>query len=303
MHLHRSDKLIRMALQRTKERGHASEILNHKPASPSPEEQEILDLAKKQLEMETSILHMNPTRRRSLIRRRMPLPGFEFDLAESSETPATKNSDISKLIGELDFESAAAQFLARQNRFSLTPELIRSIQHLLVQVEPTHVKQVRTPNGEIDLVWSWPNEPAVNAAVATGIFNNEVVFRNVLPRRASPCRATIKPRLAKTTDKVAIQWALVTDSGAIVTPSQKWNNKQECEITTKSTQPQTQPTPVEAEIVLHQRPARPQQPVNYGFQPPRKLSPTWRSRLRHTPIGRLAVRVISLLRTKVPRKP
>jgi hypothetical protein len=303
LHLQRSDKLIRMALQRAKEHGHASEILRHNPTTPTREEQEILELAKKQLDMERSILHMNPSRRRSLMRRRMPLPGFEFDLAESVETQATKNSDLSRLIRELDFESAAAQFLAQQKRFSLTPELIRSIQHLLVQVEPTQVIQARTPEGAINLTWSWPNEPSVNAAVVTGSLNSKVAFRNVLPRSTSPCRATIKPRLAKTTDHVAIQWALVADSGAIVTPSQKWDTRQQCEVANRPAQSQNQSAPVEAEIVLQQRPAGPPQPVNYGFQQPRKLSAARRSRLLHSRAGRLTLKVISFLARKVLRRP
>jgi len=303
LHAQRSDKLIRIALQRATACGHASEIIRHIPATPTAEELETLELAKKQIATETSILHMNPTRRRSLMRRRLPLPGFEFDLHDSAEIEAKKNSDLVKLIRELDFESAASQYLRSQNRFSLTTDLIRSLQHHLVQVEPTHAKHLRNPDSSIDITWSWPTEPSINAAVVTGSLNGTISFRQALRRQSSPTNATIKPRLAKTIDQIQIQWALITEAGNIITPSQIWDNKQDCEFTVKSTPAQTSSISAPADIVLHQRPSGPPQPVNYGFRRPKPVSASRMRRLPKTRVGRFTSRVFKFLKRKVLRRP
>lgn len=303
LHAQRSDKLIRIALQRATARGHASEIVRHLPATPTAEELETLELAKKQLATETSILYMSPTRRRSLMRRRLPLPGFEFDLQDSAETEARKNSDLAKLIRELDFESAASQYLRSQQRFSLTTDLIRSLQHHLVQVEPSHAKRLRNPDSSINLTWSWPAEPSINSAVITGSFNNALVFRQVLQRQNSPTYATIRPRLAKTIDQIHIQWALITEAGNIITPSQTWDDKQDCELTVKSTPAQSSSVSAPADIVLHQRPSGPPQPVNYGFRRPKPVSATRLRRLPKTRVGRITSSVFKFVKRKVLRRP
>jgi len=303
LHAQRSDKLIRMALQRATTRGHASEIIRHTPVTPTAEELEILELAKKQLAIETSILHATPTRRRSLMRRRLPLPGFEFDLHDSAETEATKNSDLQQLVSQLDFESAASQYIRSQTRFSLTPDLIRSLQHHLVQVEPTFAKQTRNPDGSLDITWSWPSEPTINAAVITGSLNNTISFRQVLPRQNSPTRATVKPRLARTIDQIQIQWTLITEAGNVITPIQAWDTKQDCELTIKPNSSQISSAAAATDIVLHQRPSGPLQPVNYGFRQQRPLPTTRRRRLPNTRIGRLTSKVFRFLKRKVLRRP
>jgi hypothetical protein len=303
LHIERSDKLIRMAFQRSAARGFASEILRHRPAAPTAEEQEILELANDQIAIETSILHMSTTRRNLLIRRRLPLPGFEFDLHNLAETDATKNSDLVRLISELDFESAASQYLRNQERFSLTPQLTRSLQHHLVQVEPTVAKLARNADSSIDVAWSWPAEPSINAAVITGSLNKAISFRQILKRQNSSTHATIKPRLAKTVDHIQIQWALITDAGNIITPSQTWDNKRSCEYSSKPTPSQTASSSTSTEIVFHPRPTGPPQPRNYGFKAPGPLVPNRAGRLRNTRIARLASHVFKLLQRKVLKKP
>lgn len=303
LHAQRSDKLIRMALQRATARCYASEIARQVPAVPTAQELETLELARKQLAIETSILHMSPSRRQSLMRRRLPLPGFEFDLCDTAETEATKNSDLEKLVHELDFESAASQYLRSQTRFSLTPDLTRSLQHHLVQVESTHAKHKRNPDSSLDLTWSWPAEPTINAAVITGSLNNEISFRRVLRRENSPTRATIKSQLARTIDQIQIQWTLITEAGNIITPSQTWDSKQDCELTVKSTSSLTSSAAAPTDIVLHQRPSGPPQPVNYGFRQSRPLPTTRRRRLPNSRLGRLTSKVFKFLKRKALRRP
>jgi hypothetical protein len=299
LHAQRSDKLIRLALQRAAARGFASEILRHKPATPTAEERETLQLADKQLATEISILHMISKRRRLLMRRRLPQPGFEFDLHHSVESDAKENSDLAGLIREFDFESAASQYLRSQSRFSLTPDLIRSLQHHLVQVELISPKQLRRRDNSLHLTWSWPTEPSINAAVITGSLDNTISFRRVLQRQHSPTHATIKPQLAKTIDGIQIQWALITEAGSVITPSQTWDHKQDCELTLKSTLPQTTLPTTSTDIVFHQRPSGPLQPVNYGFRQPKSSPKPQTRRAPRVRFRRVFSRVFQFLNRKV----
>lgn len=284
LHSQRSQRLVRLALNRAIDKGHAIEVLRHQPSAPSAEELEVINLAHKQITIEELLSDSKTTRRRDLLRRRVPMPGFEFDITSSIEKQATKDTDLKRLVNELDFENAASQFLQKQKAFKLTSEVIRSLQHFLVQLEPAAIRQSKSADQSIELTWAWPLETSVNALVITGSFENKISFRHVFLWDNVTSRASIKPKLAQFVDHLSIQWALVIHDGTVITPTQFWGSLDDCQ---KSLDSQRLPTSPIDNILFHRRPQPPPQPLNYNFAQPQLNKFKRINRFQKTRVGRL----------------
>lgn len=299
LHSQRSQRLIRLALNRAIDKGHAIEVLRHQPSAPSAEEQEVINLAHKQITIEELLSHSTTTRRHALLRRRVPMPGFQFDITSPIEKQATKDTDLKRLVNELDFENAASQFLRKQKTFKLTSEIIRSLQHFLVQLEPAAIRQAKSVDESIEITWAWPLDTSINALIITGSLKNEISFRHVLLWDNFTNRAYIKPKLAKFIDHLSVQWALLIDDGCVITPSHFWTSLDDCQ---KSPDPQRFPTTPRDNILIHQRPQLSPQPLNYNFAQPQLTRVNLINQFQRTRVARLLKKFGLIIWKKIIRR-
>jgi hypothetical protein len=205
--------------------GFARLVLEMAPPVASAGQQEILDAAREQIELERSIEESVGRARVLKLATCTPLPGFEFDLMPVDELGVADAQGI--IVRELAF---SGNYLDIANRVATSSGQVaidgivkRSIEHALVEVGSPRLREttIGVASNVTLFEWSWPGNVIVTHALLEVVDDNDVVLsvRTADRKRNRPSLRIDLSQLPTSAKKLRVRYAMKTrETDLIVAP-------------------------------------------------------------------------------------
>lgn len=165
---------------------YARTVLDYAPKNPDTKQSQILQRATEQLALEDEIFQTDVRFRKFRLNRAVPVPGFEFDIAEESTN--LKLQQDAELLREMalggEFEEIAEIFATASDCMELNQVVRRSVQVALTYVGKVSLHTTSTTQSSQRFEWSWPGAAYANCARiqilgSNGeILNESIAIRN-----------------------------------------------------------------------------------------------------------------------------
>lgn len=192
-------------------------VFDYAPLQPTPQQQEILDRARRQLDLESEINALEPRLRRFKLNRAIPVQGFEFDIATANvQVPVHQDSEmVRNLALEGEFEYLADMFATVPNCIPVNTVATRAIQTALAACGPGALTSVPVGGSRQRYEWVWPGASFVNCARVRILSDSgDVLEEAFAPRRQYRAGVTFPVDVAyPQNSRIEVSYGLATQRG------------------------------------------------------------------------------------------